>query len=233
MFVGRSLGHIARMISVIVPTHNSEVELPRCFDSLIGATVHGLVREVIVTDGGSTDGTLAIADAAGAHVVTGVKGGRGAQLMQAAKSARGDWLLFLHPETALEASWEAEAESFLSRTTLERPYAASFRFGLDDFGSAARRAEIGAAMRCALLGMPRGNQGLLISKRHYQKLGGHRAVALEDVDLVRRIGRRRLVMLRARAINKATPRGRIAAVWSLALLCLHALRVPSGVLRHW
>ena len=73
------------MISVVVPTHNSQVSLARCFDSLIGATVHGVVKEVIVADGGSNDDTLAIADAAGAHVVRGGKS-RASRLAEGAKA---------------------------------------------------------------------------------------------------------------------------------------------------
>ena len=57
------------MVSVIIPTANAERFLPRCFDSLIAAAVRGVVREVIVADGGSCDATLAIADAAGARIV--------------------------------------------------------------------------------------------------------------------------------------------------------------------
>lgn len=215
------------MISVVIPTFNAQDHLARCFDCLIGATVRGLVREVIVADGGSSDETLAIADAAGAHVVSAPKG-RGAQFAAGARAARGDWLLFLHPETALEAGWEAEAESFMTRTTLERPRAAAFRFASDDFGASARRAEMAAALRCSLFGLPYGNQGLLLPKRLYQKLGGHRAGALEDIDLVRRIGRRRLVMLRSRAVNKIEPREN-----RTALMILHALRVPAALVAHF
>ncbi|HUE63212.1 MAG TPA: glycosyltransferase [Rhizomicrobium sp.] len=216
------------MISVVVPTANSERLLPRCFDSLIAGAVRGIVREVIVTDAGSSDSTLAIADAAGAHVVHSRKN-RGAQLADGAATAKGDWLLFLYPETALEPGWEMEAESFISQAEMERPRAAAFRFALDDFGGEARRAEAKAALRTALFALPYGDQGLLIPKRLYKKLGGYRALAdLEDADLVRRIGRRRLVSLRARAINVARPHK--SALRGLALTVLHTLRVPSRLL---
>jgi len=216
------------MISVVVPTTNSERLLPRCFDSLITAAVRGVVREVIVSDAGSTDGTLMIADAAGAHIVLSRKN-RGAQMAEAVASAKSDWLLFLYPETALEPGWEVEAESFISQAEMERPRAAVFRFALEDFGGEARRAEAKANLRTALFALPYGDQGLLIPKRLYQKLGGYRALSdMEDADLVRRIGRRRLVTLRSRAVNvarlhKSTLRG-------LALALLHALRVPSRLL---
>lgn len=216
------------MLTIVIPTLNAEKLLPRCFDSLIPAAVRGLVREVIVADGGSTDGTLAIADAAGARIVPSGRC-RGTRLAAGAGSARSDWLLFLHPETALEQGWEAEVESFLHQAMPERPQAAAFRFALEDFGAPARRAEARAMLRSWLLALPYGEQGLLMPRRLYKKLGGYRDLArYEDTDIVRRIGRRRLVMLRSRAINAARPRRH----WmrSCALSLLHLLRVPSSVL---
>ena len=216
------------MISVVIPTVNAERLLPRCFDSLIPAAVRGVVREVIVCDAGSTDSTLAIADGAGAHIVHARKG-RGQQLIEGAATARSDWLLFLHPETALEPGWEVEAESFMDQAVMEQPRAAVFRFALEDFGGEARRAEALASLRTSLFALPYGDQGLLIPKRLYQKLGGYRALAdMEDADLVRRIGRRRLVSLRARAVNVARPSKGVLR--GAAMLLLHALRVPSRVL---
>lgn len=216
------------MVSVIIPTCNAERLLPRCFDGLIGAAVRGVVREVIVADGGSSDATLMIADAAGAHIVHS-RGNRGEQLSDGARVARSDWLLFLRPETQLEPGWDVEAESFLAQAQMERPRAAVFRFALEDFGGEARRAEALANLRAAVLALPYGDQGLLIPKRLYQKLGGYRALAdMEDADLVRRIGRRRLVSLRARAVNVARPRQSILR--GAALTLLHKLRVPSRLL---
>jgi glycosyltransferase involved in cell wall biosynthesis len=216
------------MISVVIPTLNAERLLPRCFDSLILPAVRGVVREVIVADGGSSDGTVSIADGAGAHIVRAGRR-RAAQLAAGAETARSDWILFLHPETALEPGWEVEVESFLQQAAPERPRAAFFRFALDDFGAGARRAEARAALRSWLLALPYGDQGLLIPRRLYKKLGGYRDLErLEDADLVRRIGRQRLVGLRARAVNKA----RAWQGWfkPMALPLLHLLRVPSRVL---
>jgi glycosyltransferase involved in cell wall biosynthesis len=216
------------MVSVIIPTSNAGQFLPRCFDSLIAPAVRGVVREVIVADGGSSDATLAIADAAGAHVVQAGKR-RADQLMAGAAAAKCDWLLFLHPETTLEQGWDAEVESFIAQQTLERPRAAVFRFALEDFGGEARRAEAKAALRSTLLALPYGDQGLLVPKRLYRQVGGYRPLArMEDADIVRRIGRRRLIRLRARAINGARPSS--GALRGLALGLLHTLRVPSAVL---
>ncbi len=215
------------MISVVIPTLNAERKLPRCFDSLIAAAVKGVVREVIIADSGSSDGTLAIADAAGARVVHAAPS-RSAGLIAGAAASRSDWLLFLYPETALEPGWENEVESFLAQAMPEIPRAAVFHFALEDFGATARRQEAGAALRAFLLALPYGDQGLLIPKRLYKRLGGYRPLArMEDADLVRRIGRRRLVRLRARAVNQVNPQ---TGAWrGLLLSLLHALRVPSRV----
>lgn len=212
------------MISVIIPTLNAAEELPRCFDSLIGAVVRGIVREVIVADAGSDDDTRAMADATGAHVVRS-DNARPAQFAAGARIAKSDWLLFLNPEIALEHGWDAEAESFMTQSSFERPLAAAFRLAIDDFGAGSRRKETLAALRCVLFGLPSGEQALLIPKRLYQKLGGHRATPITDIDLVRRIGRTRLVMLRARAINK--PRKRASHATPRRLAFLSALRSPS------
>jgi len=215
------------MISVVIPTHNAQASLTRCFDSLIGPTVRGVVKEVIVADGGSNDDTLALADAAGCHVVQAGKT-RASRLAAGAKAARSDWILFLHPETALDPGCEVEAEAFISRVTVEHQRAAAFRFALDEFDAPSRRAEALTALRCWLFKLPYGDQGLLVPKRLYNKLGGYREGPVEDIDLVRRIGATRLVMLRARAVNKTVARP--SALCNLALTALHALRLPTRVL---
>jgi glycosyltransferase involved in cell wall biosynthesis len=196
--------HTTVMITVVVPTLNAQETLPRCFDSLIGATVRGVVREVIVADGGSSDDTLVIADAAGARVKTAGRS-RASQLNTGANAARHEWLLFLHPETALDPGWENEVEAFIARSTLEYPRAAAFRFGVDEFEGGGRSSEFLAALRCWLLKLPYGDQGLLMPKRLFKQLGGYREGKREDADMVRRIGPRRLVMLRSRAVNKHKP----------------------------
>ena len=222
------------MISVVIPTLNAETTLPRCFDSLIQATVRGVVREVIVVDGGSTDGTILLADAVGSHIVSSPRG-RGRQLAEGVELARSDWLLFLHADTALEPGWEVEAESFVERATVDRPRAAAFRFALDDFGFAARMLERLVGLRCFLFGLPYGDQGLLIPRRLYRKIGGYKPLPLmEDVDIVRRIGRRRLVMLRSRAVTSAERFQRDGylgrSMRNLFILLLYTLRVPAQVL---
>lgn len=193
------------MISVVIPTLNAQESLASSFNCLIPAAIEGVVSEVIVADGGSSDATERIAEAAGAAFVR-CSVGRGRQLRAGAQAARGRWILFLHADTVLQHGWEQEAARFIREVELgERPdSAAAFSFALDDRGFKPRCLEAMVAARCALLRMPYGDQGLLISRNLYESIGGFRELPLmEDVDLARRLGRRRIVMLQSAALTSA------------------------------
>jgi len=224
------------MVSVIIPTLNSAAGLGPTLAALVPATVNGLVRQVVIADGGSADATLAIAEAAGAEVLRS-EPGRGTQLAAGALKARFPWLLFLHADTILEPGWDDEAWGFIERIDAGRhaAAAAAFRFALDDTGFAPRLLEAGVSVRCALFRLPYGDQGLLIPRRLYNELGGFRPLPLmEDVDMVRRLGRRRLVMLRSRAVTSAiryrqAGYGRRVAR-NLTCLALYFLRLPPTMI---
>jgi rSAM/selenodomain-associated transferase 2 len=224
------------MISVIVPTLDAEAGLVQTLAALVPAALDGLVREVIVVDGGSGDRTREIADEAGAVILAG-RGGRGCQLAAGARQARFPWLLFLHADTALEAGWEREAAAFMEAVDGGRkpPQAAAFRFALDDSGLRPRVLERLVAMRCALLRLPYGDQGLLLPKALYEETGGYPAYELmEDVDLILRLGRRRVALLRSRAVTAAVRYRRDGylrrSLRNLACLTLFLLRAPQSVI---
>lgn len=209
------------MLSVVIPTLNAAVTLECCIGRVAGAD------EIIVVDGGSSDETREIAVGMGACVLRSAQG-RGAQLGAGADAARGNWLLFLHSDTMLEPGWR---ESIDFHIACEPAKAACFRFRLDAHERRARLIETGVAMRFRLLGLPYGDQGLLISRQLYDLIGGYRALPLmEDVDIVRRIGRGRIVQLRMDAVTSAERWRRDG--WSrrtmrnLLCLLLYGLRVP-------
>ena len=171
-------------LSIVIPTLNAGAALPRALACLVPAAEGGLVREVIVSDGGSTDGTLMLADAAGCVVVTG-GAGRGAQLARGAAAARGGWLLFIHADTVLSDGWPVAAAR-----QLDRPgQAAAFRLAFDREGLRPRLVAGGANLRARLARLPYGDQGLLIPRALYEAIGGFDAELplFEDVDLVRRL----------------------------------------------
>ena len=197
---------VPRLLSIVIPTLDAaEVLGPTLAYAAPGTArlaEHGVAVEVVVADGGSRDGTADIARQHGARLVE-AEAGRGRQLAAAAAAAEGTWLLFLHADTRPAPGWEEEVSAFIAQAA-NRGRAACFRFALDDRALAARLLERLVALRCRLFALPYGDQGLLIHRSLYEGLGGFRPLPMmEDVDLVRRLGRRRLAYLRTPAVTSA------------------------------
>ena len=190
-------------LSIVIPTLDAAGPLRRSLPNLATLGALAMVHEVIFADGGSTDVTARIAEEAGAEFVPAPRG-RGNQLAAGAERATGNWLLFLHADTMLEPGWEHAVAEFIAA-----PENASrvgyFRFRLDDASARARWLEALVALRCRLLRLPYGDQGMLISRALYHRLGGYKAIPLmEDVDFVRRAGRRRMAALDTEATTSAS-----------------------------
>lgn len=189
-------------LSVIIPTLDAAAALPPTLAALAEGREQGLIREILVADGGSHDATVALAERRGARAVAAPRG-RGAQLAAGGAAAAGAWLLFLHADTRLAPGWAAAVAAFIGANgNAER--AGYLRFRLDDASAAARRVEAVVAWRCRVLALPYGDQGLLIAAPLYRAIGGFRPLPLmEDVDLIRRLGRRRLLALDIDALTSA------------------------------
>jgi rSAM/selenodomain-associated transferase 2 len=178
-------------VSAVIPTLNAAETLPSLLNALGLAPPVG---EIIIVDGGSTDQTIALAQAAKARVVTAPRG-RGSQLAAGGAAAAGAWLLFLHADCRPAPGWPEAVASFLEAPSA-RGRAGYFDFAVDDTVPAARRLERIVAWRCRVLALPYGDQGLLISRALYDAVGGFATLPLmEDVDLVRRLSRRRLARI--------------------------------------
>ncbi|MGZ5836334.1 MAG: glycosyltransferase [Xanthobacteraceae bacterium] len=192
------------MLSVIIGTLNNERPLVRTLAALVPAAAAGVIREVVIADAGSSDATLEVADIAGCDVIAG-KGPLADQLRTAAAKARADWLMFLQPGTILEPAWADEATQFVQQIDLfadDRHRAASFRRGAN-MGSRSMFAEAMGLLRASLTGRVDAAQGLVIARRHYEQIGGHRAASDPENDLLRRLGRRDLVVLRSGAAMRS------------------------------
>lgn len=211
------------MLSVVIPALNPGPRLAETLEAAASAD------EIVVVDGGSEDGTPALATRLGARVVTAPRG-RGRQLARGAEVAGGDWLLFLHADTRLSPDWLEPVERFIAERADNAGY---FRLAFDDATFSAGRTAWLANWRARRLGLPYGDQGLLLSRALYDAVGGFAPLPLmEDVDIVRRLGRRRLVMLSATVVTSADKyrqQGWIRrSARNLVCLSLYFLGVPPS-----
>ena len=175
-------------ISIVIPTLNAQADLPQCLAALTEGLHAGLIRELIVTDGGSGDATRAVAEAAGAVIVTGAPS-RGGQLRRGVEAARGEWLLVIHADTVLAPGWTQAVHA-----ALDTGGAWAFRLRFDAKGPWPVLVAGWANLRTRAFGLPYGDQGLLLPMADYAVTGGYPDIPLmEDVALVRALGRVRVL----------------------------------------
>ena len=218
-------------LDIVIPTLNAATTIARTLSAISVARGVWPCR-IVVCDGGSTDDTAAIAHARGAQVIA-TPPGRGGQL-SAGSAGKSEWLLFLHADTVLSPDWVKVAGVFMESPSASES-AGYFRLRFDSDSARARTVERWAAWRCRTLGLPYGDQGLLIKRAFYERIGGYRALPLmEDVDLVRRVGRQRLVALDAEAKTSAARYERdgwtLRPLRNLFCLGLFVLGVPPHLI---
>ncbi len=172
------------LLGIVVPTLNEARTLPALLADLAALS---LPHTLLVADGGSTDGTPEVAREAGARVIS-APPGRARQMNAGAALMETPWLLFLHADSRLPrpprealAAWLADADP---------RDVGHFRFRLDGAGPFWRFIEFGQRIRERVGGLPYGDQGLLVSRRLFEAVGGFPDVPiLEDVEIHRRLRR--------------------------------------------
>lgn len=191
-------------VSVVIPTLDAAAELPACLKGLMEGVEAGLIRELVISDGGSRDTTAGIAREVGAELVTGAAS-RGGQLRRGARVARGEWLLFVHADTVLEPGW---AQAVAAHVARDAERAACFRLRFDVAGLRPGLVAGWANLRTRVLGLPYGDQGLLVPRGAYDAAGGYRDIALmEDVAMVRALNERPVLL----PVNARTSAARYVA----------------------
>lgn len=228
------------LLSIVIPTLNADKHLDVCLDALnqghqaaLDSTIDVPEIEVIIADGGSSDDTNAIAGRRRLRIIS-APAGRGPQLAEGARSAKGEWLLFLHADTQLTVGWMTAVASFVNNPA-NRNAAAAFRFALDEDSPAARWLERLVAWRCRVLALPYGDQGLLIPSCLYGALGGYGDEPLmEDVALVSAIGRDRIRFFDIPAVTSAARYQKggyiLRPMLNLSCLGLYFLGLPTPLI---
>jgi rSAM/selenodomain-associated transferase 2 len=170
-------------VAVVIPTLNEASRLPGLLEDLHGVP---LPLDVTVVDGGSRDDTVSVAQAAGARVMS-TKAGRATQMNAGASTASAEWLCFLHADVRLP---QPARDDFVQAITVSGSDVAVWRLAIDGRGWWLRTVEYGALVRDRLGGLPYGDQGLIVRRALFDRLGGFPDIpVLEDVAFVRMVRR--------------------------------------------
>ena len=216
-------------LSIIIPTLNEAERIPALIDRLRREDADS---DILVIDGGSTDGTVAVALKAGARAIRGARG-RGQQLALGAEVAEGDIFLFLHADSRL-GSGSLDA----IRAALADPHVVGGNFRiLFDGNSSCDRWLTRFYAWFRRFGLYYGDSAIFVRREALQHMGGLRPIALmEDYDLCRRLERSgKTVCIAEPPVTTSSRRfegrwpPRIVAGWLLIHL-LYYLGVPPDVL---
>jgi rSAM/selenodomain-associated transferase 2 len=173
-------------LAVVVPTLNEAENLRRLVPELLAG-----FEEVVVSDGGSADGSAELARRLGARVVEG-PAGRGGQLNRGAAASDGDVLLFLHADTRLPPG----APELLRRALAGGAVGGAFLLRFDRRPPLLALAEKLIAWRTRWTRLPLGDQAHFVTRAAFTALGGYRDwPILEDLDFARRLKRHGRVAL--------------------------------------
>ena len=170
-------------VSVVIPTLDEAMTLGPLIETLRGESE---LLEIIVADGGSTDGTAALAQRLGATVIAG-ECGRGAQLRAGAAVARGEFLLFLHADSEFPAGGLGALVGALDRAP--RVPGGNFRVVFDG-GTGFARWLTGFYAWLRHVRLYYGDSGIFVRRAVYDAIGGIKPIPLmEDYDFVQRLER--------------------------------------------
>ena len=187
------------MLSVIIPTEGVEQPTVATLAALVPGAAAGVVREVLLVDGADNGVIERVADVAGCRFLR-FAGSRPAALAAGARAARSPWLMFLRAGAVLDPSWIDETSQFIQRVSAsDHPRAGVFRYARSPYAEPGLRDGLRWLAR-TIVG-PRTDQGLLIARDHYDRLGGYAADGrVSEAQLLRRLGRSSRTLLRSRII---------------------------------
>ena len=197
-------------VSIVIPVLNEADCLERSLDSLFALPGFRERCEVIVSDGGSDDGSLEIAARYACVIVTG-NAGRALQMNAGAARAHGAYLLFLHADSRLPAQ-------FVPAIVEDSEWGFS-RLRLDGRNPVFRIIESAINLRTALTRVAGGDQGLYFERAFFDSLGGFPCIPLmEDIAICKLARRRSAPRILSAPITSSSRRWRQRGIVRTVLL---------------
>jgi hypothetical protein len=187
------------MLSVIIPTEGVEQPTVATLAALVPGAAAGIIREVLLVDRSDNAVIERVADVAGCRFLR-FEGTRAAALAAGAKQSRSPWLMFLRPGAVLDAGWIEETTQFIQGVAASgRPRAGIFRYTRSPYADTGLRDRFRFIART--IAGPLSDQGLLIARDHYDRLGGYAPDARRsEARLLRQLGRSSRTLLRSRIV---------------------------------
>ncbi|MGW8193024.1 MAG: TIGR04283 family arsenosugar biosynthesis glycosyltransferase [Desulforhopalus sp.] len=219
------------MISVIIPALNEKRSLPRTLAVLVGHPG----TEIIIVDGGSDDGTPAVAERCGCKIYTGPRN-RSQQMNIGAENSSGDILLFLHADTLLPDNFPQAVHRALGA---ENVAAGAFSLSFDNAARSLRCIAWGANLRSRIFQLPYGDQGIFTSRARFDAVGGFPEMEImEDFVFIREMQRMGRIVTVAEKVTTSARRWQSIGIIKTTLInqliiCGHSLGVSHGTLAHW
>jgi rSAM/selenodomain-associated transferase 2 len=202
-------------LGVVIPCRQEASRLPGLLAQLHAAPE--LVASVVVVDGGSSDGSAALAALAGAKVLH-RPANRGLQLAAGAAVLTTPWLLLLHADVRLPPGWAVAIARAIAASDPARGPAWWFELAIQGRQPALRLVEAAVAWRSRCRQLPYGDQGLLVGQALLEHAGGIRPLPLmEDLELVQRLGRFTRLRSLGVPLNVSGRRWQQRGVWQTSL----------------
>lgn len=184
------------MLSVIIPTGGVEQPAVATLAALVPGAAAGVVREVLLVDGTGNGVIERVADVAGCRYLA-FEGSHAAALAAGARQARSPWLMFLRAGAVLDSGWIEETTQFIQGVSgSDRPRAGIFRYARSPYSDTGWRD--GFKFVARMITGPSAEQGLLIARDHYERLGGYADARRSEARLLRQLGRSSRTLLRSR-----------------------------------
>ena len=187
------------MLSVIIPTEGVEQPAVATLAALVPGAAAGIIREVLLVDRAGNGVIERVADVAGCGFLA-FEGTRAAAMAAGARASRSPWLMFLHAGAVLDSGWIEETSQFIQGVSNSgKPRAGIFRYARSPYADTGLRDRLKYVAR--MIKGPSAEQGLLIARDHYDRLGGYRPDSRRsEARLLRQVGRRSRTMLRSRIV---------------------------------
>mgnify|MGYP006414446619 FL=1 len=218
-------------VSIIVPTLNEAQVLNETLTQIRQLCPH----ELVVSDGGSDDNTLEIAEKFTEHIVKG-SAGRALQMNAGTRIATGDIFLFLHADSRIEPN---SYEKMLHSLKSSEKIGGAFSFCIDSDKWSLRLITRLANLRSKYLGMAYGDQAFFVKNSTFQQMDGFTEFPIcEDIDFFKRLRKLGPVILLKEKAFTSPRRWMQEGIWfttlrNILIATLFELGFPPRILTKW